>query len=83
MKKILYIHHGKGLGGAPLSLLYLIQGLDKTKFNPVVLFLQDSEVIDLYRSKGIKAIGPLNIFDFSHTKILWYKWYHIHRFLTF
>jgi len=78
-KKILYIHHGIGIGGAPLSLLYLIQNLDKKKYHPVVLFLQDSEVIDLYKSKNIEVYGSLNLSDFSHTKVWWYRWYHPHH----
>ena len=80
-KRILYIHHGKGLGGAPLSLLYLIEGLDKTKYEPIVLFLHHSDAFDLYKSKGIHVEGPVNLYDFSHTKIYWYRWYHIHLFL--
>ncbi|HBS47710.1 TPA: hypothetical protein DEO28_05100 [Candidatus Dependentiae bacterium] len=80
-KKILYIHHGIGIGGAPLSLLYLIQNLDKSNFHPVVLFLQDSEVIDLYKSKGIEVYGPLNLNDFPHTKIWNIKWYQFLFFL--
>ncbi len=80
-RKILYIHHGKGLGGAPLSLLYLIQNLDKNKYNPVVLFLHDSQALDLYKSKGIQVEGPLNINDFPHTKIYWFHWYHVRLFL--
>jgi glycosyltransferase involved in cell wall biosynthesis len=76
-KKILYIHHGKGLGGAPLSLLYLIQALDKTKFEPIVLFLHDSEVVDLFKKNGIKIAGIVNLYDFSHTKVWWFKWYHL------
>ena len=79
-KKILYIHHGKGLGGAPLSLLYLIQALDKTKYEPEVLFLHDSEVIDLYVKNGIKIAGIVSLHDFSHTKVWWFKWYHIPYF---
>jgi len=75
--KILYIHHGKGLGGAPLSLLYLIKGLDKNIYHPLVLFLHDSEAVDLYRAHNIEIIGPLNINDFSHTKIWWFRWYHL------
>lgn len=74
--KILFIHHGKGLGGAPLSLMYLVQGLDKTQYNPTVLFLHDSEIIDLYRSQGIGVLGPLELMDFPHTKIWWLRWYH-------
>lgn len=80
-KKILYIHHGKGLGGAPLSLLFLIQALDKTKYEPEVLFLHDSEVIDIYKQNGIKIAGIVNLYDFSHTKVWWFKWCHGQYFL--
>ncbi|MFH1461709.1 MAG: glycosyltransferase family 4 protein [bacterium] len=76
-KKILYIHHGKGLGGAPLSLLYLIQNLDKDKFEPVVLFLHDSEAVELYRSKNINIAGIVGLNDFPHTKIYWFKFYNL------
>lgn len=75
-KRILYIHHGKGLGGAPLSLLYLIKALDTTKFEPIVLFLHNSEAIDLFKSNGINVVGVVNLYDFSHTKVWWFKWYH-------
>ena len=74
--KILYIHHGKGLGGAPLSLLYLIKSLDTTKYHPVVLFLHQSEIIDIYKTHNIETYGPTNTYDFPHTKIWWFRWYH-------
>ncbi len=76
-KKILFIHHGKGLGGAPLSLLYLIQSLDQTRYQPVVLFLYHSDVINLYKANGIDVVGPTNTLDFPHTKIWWFRWYHL------
>ena len=76
-KKVLYIHHGQGIGGAPLSLLYLIQALDRSQYEPVVLFLQYSEVMDLYRAQGITVYGPVTRSDFAHTKIWWYRWYHV------
>ncbi len=79
-KKILYIHHGKGLGGAPLSLLYLIEGLNKNIYDPVVLFLHNSEAMDLYKSRGINVEGPVDILDFPHSKIRWYRLYHPHLF---
>jgi len=76
-KKILYIHHGKGLGGAPLSLLYLIKSLDRTKYHPIVLFLHNSEIIDMYKQHDIETYGPTNTYDFPHTKIWWFRWYHV------
>lgn len=81
MKKILYIHHGKGIGGAPLSLLYLIQHLDRTKFEPIVLFLHTSPAVELYKKHNIPIAGIVNRYDFSHTKIWWQRWYHGHRML--
>lgn len=81
MKKILYIHHGKGIGGAPLSLLYLIQHLDRTKFDPIVLFLHDSPAVELYKKHNIPIAGIVGRYDFSHTKIWWQRWYHAHRIL--
>lgn len=74
--KILYVHHGKGLGGAPLSLLYLIQSLNTSIYDVTVLFLHDSEIIQLYKSQKIKILGPINRMDFPHTKIWWLRWYH-------
>lgn len=76
-KRVLYIHHGKGLGGAPLSLLYLIKSLDRTHYDPLVLFLHDSDAFTLYKQQGIEVYGPVNRYDFSHTKIWWFRWYHI------
>ncbi|MFA6262962.1 MAG: glycosyltransferase family 4 protein [Candidatus Babeliales bacterium] len=75
--RVLFIHHGKGLGGAPLSLLYLVRSLDRNRFEPMVLFLHDSVVIDLFKNEGITTIGPVNLMDFPHTKIWWLRWYHI------
>jgi hypothetical protein len=75
--RILFIHHGKGLGGAPLSLLYLVRSLDRQRFEPLVLFLHDSAVVDLFKKEGITTIGPVNLMDFPHTKIWWLRWYHI------
>ncbi|MFC1854310.1 glycosyltransferase family 4 protein [Candidatus Dependentiae bacterium] len=80
-KKILYVHHGKGIGGAPISLLQMACGLDKKKYDPVVLFLHNSDAVDLFKDRGVKVLGPVGRYDFSHTKIWWYRWYHIHHIL--
>lgn len=79
--KILFIHHGKGIGGASLSLLYLVLGLDKQKFHPIVLFMANSAAVELFRKNNIQIIGSINRSDFSHTKIWWYRWYHGHHLL--
>jgi glycosyltransferase involved in cell wall biosynthesis len=80
MKIVLYIHHGKGIGGAPISLFNLISKLDRNEFKPVVLFLYNSDAVKLAKEKNIEFIGPVNRSDFSHTKIWWYRWCHPHHF---
>ncbi|MFA5306220.1 MAG: glycosyltransferase family 4 protein [Candidatus Babeliales bacterium] len=75
--RILFIHHGKGLGGAPLSLLYLVRSLDRQKYEALVLFLHNSEVIEMFKKSGVKTLGPVNLMDFPHTKIWWLRWYHL------
>jgi glycosyltransferase involved in cell wall biosynthesis len=44
--KILFIHHGSGWGGAPISMMNTINKLDKSQFEPHVLLLKDSIVKD-------------------------------------
>ena len=70
-KKILYIHHGMGIGGAPLSLLFLLQKLDKKRYEPVVLCLYESEAADLYRKENIKTIVARGIWTVSNTTLVW------------
>jgi glycosyltransferase involved in cell wall biosynthesis len=72
VKRILYIHHGGGLGGAPLSLLYLLQKIDRTRFEPIVVTLKPGPVVDLYRAEGIETHVESGISDFSHTNLEWY-----------
>lgn len=38
MLRILYVHHCPDLGGAAMSLLYLMQRLDRKRFAPTILF---------------------------------------------
>ena len=72
MLRILYIHHGGGLGGAPLSLFYLLQQLDRTRYDPLVLTFKPGPVVDLYRSAGIETHVAQGVTDFSHTELEWY-----------
>ncbi len=72
MIRVLYIHHGGGIGGAPLSLLYLIQQLDRRRYEPIVLTLKDGPVVPLYRKNGIETRPVTGIKEFSHTTLEWY-----------
>jgi glycosyltransferase involved in cell wall biosynthesis len=79
--RILYVHHGKGIGGAPLSLLYLIRKLDRGRFVPTVLCLHESDAADLFRREGIETIVDERMHDFSHTNVLWYPWWQAPKIL--
>jgi glycosyltransferase involved in cell wall biosynthesis len=72
MRRVLYIHHGGGIGGAPLSLLYLLRQLDRTRYEPIIVTLKPGPVVDLYRAEGIETHVAANISDFSHTTLEWY-----------
>jgi glycosyltransferase involved in cell wall biosynthesis len=75
MIRICYIHHGKGIGGAPLSLLYLIRRLDRSRYDPTVVCIHESEAAELFRKEGIRTIVLPRVHDFSHTNVLWYPWW--------
>lgn len=54
--KILYVHHFSNLGGATMSLLYLIEKLDPNSFDAEVLFLGgEGPAVDFFRSRGIRV----------------------------
>jgi len=73
-KKILFVHHFPGMGGAPLSLLYTIEKLDRALYHPVVLFLANQgDAIDLYRRKNIEIYTAPQIGFFPHGDNGWLK----------
>jgi glycosyltransferase involved in cell wall biosynthesis len=66
-KRILYIHASAGLGGAPLSLLYLIEQLDRRLHEPEVLFIGvPREEVDLFRHRGIPVYFRSDITTYPH-----------------
>ncbi|MDD2709368.1 MAG: glycosyltransferase family 4 protein [Verrucomicrobiae bacterium] len=76
MKKnpVIYIHHERALGGAPLSLLYLLRQLDRSLYEPQVVCLREGPAAELYRKEGlpVRVIpGP----DLSHTELVWFRWW--------
>lgn len=44
------------IGGSFFSLLYLVSGLDKKKYNPIVVFHSEHSLLDKYHEAGIETI---------------------------
>ena len=68
--KILFIHHGTGIGGAPISLLNLIKRLDKSKFQLKVAFMVRGEIVDFFKKEDIETeiIGGSTTYFGHHEK---------------
>jgi glycosyltransferase involved in cell wall biosynthesis len=87
MKKILYIHHAVGWGGAPNSLIKMINGIDRTKYDVDVLLLKYSNVVDKLIENNISFKIADSIFYrkyyhyFTHSEAGYVKWYQIYRFI--
>src|SRR5438093_370968 len=66
-RRILYVHACAGMGGAPLSLLYLMQQLDRTRYEPEVLLVgEGQEERDLYRRHGIPIRVRADLSTYPH-----------------
>ena len=87
MKKILFVHHATGWGGAPNSLIKLINGIDKCNFQVTVLLLKNSVVAGKLTENGINFQLPKSIFYkklyhyFTHSEAGYVKWYQVYRFI--
>src|SRR5882724_765684 len=67
-KKIVCVHHGVGIGGASLELLYLLQKIDTKIYQPKVLFLKNSDVIQMFRAENIDVRVVRTWRGFPHTE---------------
>ena len=70
--KLLFIHYGGGIGGAPISMLQLVSLLDKKKYEPIIVFTSPGPIVDLAISKGFKnKVVPLKsaFFYSDHVRI--------------
>lgn len=54
-KKILYCEGNtdSSVGGSHFSLFYLVEGLDKSRYDPIVVFHRDNRLIPMYRAAGL------------------------------
>ncbi|HET7233292.1 MAG TPA: glycosyltransferase family 4 protein [Longimicrobium sp.] len=76
-KRILYFVHSGAFGGALLSLRYLLEQLDRTKYEPVVACIYPvPEIMDVFRKLGIETLHVPGIAGFSHTTLEWYPLTH-------
>lgn len=55
MKKILFIHHANGVGGAFINMHNIVRALDKTQYLPMVLLIKESKAKELLEKDGIKT----------------------------
>ncbi len=69
-KKILFVHHDNGIGGAPISLSILIKHLDKNRFEPIVLLIKYSAIIEqLFIDSGAEVVFKGRMFPFHGTTV--------------
>jgi glycosyltransferase involved in cell wall biosynthesis len=53
--KLLAVHHGGGVGGAPVSLLKLLEKLDPTEFQAEAIFTQPGQLLGYARQLNVAA----------------------------
>lgn len=68
MKNILFIDIEGGWGGSSRSLYYLISNLDRSKFNPVVIYRKPGPNRERYEGLGITTYLVEGIFSFAPRK---------------
>jgi glycosyltransferase involved in cell wall biosynthesis len=65
--RILFVQHHAGIGGATRSLLSIIEQLDRTRYQPIVLFTAGSGLAaDILRHAGIPVIVRNDIIAYGH-----------------
>jgi glycosyltransferase involved in cell wall biosynthesis len=55
-RRVLYVEMAHGMGGSLVSLLQLVRGLDRSRYEPVVLFYWDNPFVERFRELGIEVI---------------------------
>jgi glycosyltransferase involved in cell wall biosynthesis len=83
MKKILFIHSGGGIGGAPVSMINLAANLNKKKYNPLIVFSENGPVEKFSKTLGLKTlVTPIkSIFFYSrHVK---FKFSMLFKFIVY
>ena len=66
MRRILYVNQTAAICGATVSLLSLLDHLDRSRFYPSVLLLEEGPAVSLYRSRGIETYIDPTISIYYH-----------------
>ncbi len=75
-QRILYIQHAGAMGGSTVSLQFLVEGLDRTRYEPVIACIHPTPaVLDYHRSTGAETFYWPGISPFMHTTGGWYPLY--------
>ena len=53
--KVLFVHYGGAVGGAPVSMLQLAASLDRNQYEPLVVFSEAGPILDFARDLGVPA----------------------------
>ena len=86
-KRILFIHHAVGWGGAPINMLNIINSLDKSKYDIEVLLLKDSVVSEKFIGHNIKVkIARSSFYKkyykyFTHSEAGHVKWFQVYKLI--
>ena len=87
-QKILFLHHGTGIGGAPISMLETIKSLNRNLFDVEVLLIKDSVVREMLEKEGIKVSVANSLFYkkiyqfFPHLEPHYFKFWEIWKIST-
>src|SRR5690606_22349926 len=68
---ILFIHHGKGIGGAPTSMIQLISALDMKKFDIEILFIYHTKILLKLCEERKINYRVLDSLFFRHVYLYW------------
>jgi glycosyltransferase involved in cell wall biosynthesis len=53
--RLLAVHHGGGVGGAPVSLLSLLSALERSEFEPHAIFTEPGDIVDFASQRRVSA----------------------------
>ena len=66
-QRICYFVHSGSVGGATLSLLYLLQQMNRDRYEPLVVFLNESPLRQAFQDLGVETMVARRMSYFSHT----------------